>query len=392
MLEREKFNKSIAFSPFLEGLKIVSFLYLLTFFISCGDQSSNSTQRIENFKIDTLFIDSNDEIIFLRDNLTFSHLLKDSLIIYNLNSGLPAIEKINLNKRRLEEIIPLEKEGPKGVGDWHIGFIGVNDSLLVLEGDNTFYFLNLHGEFLEKVRIEHLFFFVEELNGKNTSSGIFISGRIIYKIVQDWVSEEFSLLVYNIDEDTHKLIEIPLWQLVKSGSLIVEYPNGGKIISMKGFSISKIHQSIMISNGSYSQIVVYQKNFKETKIVNPPSKFYSDVEMIQEVPVFYSQDEAYAVLGELENRMHFLPPIWDESSNKMLRWGYKKSSKNKDVEVLEYDNYLFVIDSAFNMEKEYHFPQIRIKPHKNFLADNKIYLYNNFDDELGFIRVWLDKL
>jgi hypothetical protein len=44
------------------------------------------------------------------------------------------------------------------------------------------------------------------------------------------------------------------------------------------------------------------------------------------------------------------------------------------------------------MEKEYHFPQIRIKPHKYFLADNKIYVYNNFNDELGFIRVWLDKL
>jgi hypothetical protein len=392
MLNRKNFKKSKGTSLYLKGHKIVHFLYILIFLNSCDDKSSSSSHGIENFKIDTLFIDPNNEIIYLKDNLIFSELLNDSLILHNLNSELPAVEKIDLNKRKLEKIIPLAKEGPKGVGDWHIGFIGVDDSLLVLEGDKSFNFLSLQGDFIEKVRIEHLFYMVEELNGKETFAGIFISGRRIFKIVKDGVSNEFSLLVYNIDEDTHELIEIPLWQMVKSGSLIVEYPNGGKIIDMKGFSISKIHQSIMISNSTYPQIVFYLENLKETKIINPPSKFYSDVEMVEEIPVFHSQDEAYAYLAELEKRMHFLPPIWDEGSKKIFRWGYKRSAKNKEVDNPEYDNYLFVIDSAFNMEKEYHFPQIRIKPHKYFLADHKIYLYNNFDDELGFIRVWLDKL
>lgn len=371
-------------------MKHITFVVIICIALSCQSKDVEKKSSDLFYAIDTLFIDPNNEIIYLKDNLIFSELLNDSLILYNLNSELPAIEKIDLNKRKLEKIIPLAKEGPKGVGDWHIGFIAVDDSLLVLEGDKSFNFLSLQGDFIEKVRIEHLFYMVEELNGKETFAGIFISGIRIFKIVKDGVSNEFSLLVYNIDEDTHELIEIPLWQMVKSGSLIVEYPNGGKIIDMKGFSISKIHQSIMISNSTYPQIVFYLENLKETKIINPPSKFYNDVEIVEEIPVFHSQDEAYAYLAELENRMHFLPPIWDEKGNKIFRWGYKRSANNKDLDNPEYDNYLFVIDSAFNMEKEYHFPQIRIKPHKYFLADNKIYVYNNFNDELGFIRVWLD--
>lgn len=374
---------------FFPSINSTAILFLLLFLDSCNYKTTTVDHSIIYPKIDTVLIDPNNKIVFLGDNFALSDIFIDSLVIYNLNSSGLAIEKINLGKKRLEKVILLEKEGPRGVGDWHIGLIAANDSLLLLEGDNTLFFLSHEGELIEKVRIDHLFYAFDELTGKNTVGGIFISGRRLFKIIKDDVSNEFSLLVYDIDEDKYKLLEIPLWHLVKSGSFVIEYPNGGKIISMKGFSIDKIQQSIMVSNRTYPQIVVYKNNFNETKVVNPISKFYAAVETVEEVPLLYSQEEANVFLAELENRMHFLPPIWDKSSNRIFRWGYKRSAKFNGDEDPEFDNYLFVIDSAFQMEKEYHFPQIRVRPHKCFLANNKIYLYKNFNDELGFIRVWL---
>jgi hypothetical protein len=84
--------------------------------------------------------------------------------------------------------------------------------------------------------------------------------------------------------------------------------------------------------------------------------------------------------------------LWCKVCKKIFRWGYKLSSINVEMDNPEYDNYLFVMDKDLNFVEEFLIPEVRIKPYRIFIVDNQIYLYRNFEDELGFIRIGLDFL
>jgi len=388
---RNKLDDLLKYNSLLKLIKINFFLCVLMLMYSCNQKREENQELALALKIDTLLIDSNNKIIYLKDDLLLSTLMMDSSILYNFNYELSKLEKINLKKGILERIIHLEKEGPNGIGDFHSSLVSNDDSLLVFKGLNDFYFLNRNGDFLKKLRLGHLFFEGEELQGKSIFSGFYASNNLFYLIIQDWNTNEVNLLFYNLREDKYELFEIPELELSNSGSVVIKIVKS--LFNMRPrFSIDQMYDGIAVSNKSYPLIFYYANKVKTHQIINPPSKFYNDVTPVESVPEVYGEEEGMKFMADLEKRMNFLPPIWDEGSNKILRWGYKRSSEYKFVDVPEYDNYLFVIDSAFNMEKEYHFPQIRIKPRKIFLADNKIFLYNNFEDELGFIRVWLDNL
>ena len=139
-------------------------------------------------------------------------------------------------------------------------------------------------------------------------------------------------------------------------------------------------------------MAVYRTNSNSIQLINSRSNFYEDVPKVDKVKEVYSENESKEFKKELEKRMSFLIPLWDEENQRIFRWGYKLSVKNVEMENPEYDNYFFVMDKEFNIVEEFLIPEVRIKPYRIFFIDNKIYLYHNFEDELGFIRVGLDFL
>jgi len=360
-------------------------------FPSCRTKIEENSHLFSKVKIDTLIIDSGDELIYLKDNLDLSISLNDSSILFIFNPDLLRLEKINLENGTLEKITSLDREGPQGVGDWHIGLVSYNDSLLVLEGDNTLFFLNREGDFLRKLSFEHIFFNSESLHKKFVSSGLHVSNTSVYLIIQDWNSNESFLLIYKFKEDSFELYEIPESHLAKSGAVNVMIEKSSIRIWPR-FSINPMKDGIAISNKAYPQLVYFNDSFNNPTVINPKSKFFNVVSPIEVIPEVYSISEEEKFKIELEKRMNFLPPIWDRESKRIFRWGYKIFSKKENLESPKYDNYLFVIGSNNEIIREFRIPDIHFKPHKYYLIDNKIYLYHNFGDELGFIRLHLDDL
>jgi hypothetical protein len=69
------------------------------------------------FSIDTVMVDSKDELLFLQMNLRWSTISPDETHFYNFNYNQHVLEVIDLDKIELQSIQPFEKEGPNGKFD-----------------------------------------------------------------------------------------------------------------------------------------------------------------------------------------------------------------------------------------------------------------------------------
>nr|MBI1229286.1 DUF4221 domain-containing protein [Cytophagales bacterium] len=67
------------------------------------------------FTLDTVWVDSGEGYIFLRDNLFLSELSPDKSYLINFNRMETYAERINLDELKLESRIQFEKEGPDGI-------------------------------------------------------------------------------------------------------------------------------------------------------------------------------------------------------------------------------------------------------------------------------------
>ncbi len=90
--------------------------YALIF--SCTNHPESSHERPLSYTIDTVLIDSKDEILFLQRDLYVSDYAEFDGILYNFNDLTHHVEQIDLNNLTLEKTIPFEQEGPNGIGFW----------------------------------------------------------------------------------------------------------------------------------------------------------------------------------------------------------------------------------------------------------------------------------
>jgi len=371
-------------------MKTLKKILILIFLSGCG-QSKNQKEKDEALvKIDTILIDSRSELIFLRDNLSNSLVSLDGNYLYNYNADKPAIEKINLMDGILEKSIHIEKEGPNGIGDNSLSLHILNDSLFVLSGSDNYLILDNKADLVKSVKLGFHFYYDERLIDSFMTMEFLYRDQKAYSIIGIRQSFSNKLMVYTEETDSFQIFDIPKSGLIKSAS-IISVP-GNSFYYVPQLTLSQVNDKIIISNRTFPDIVVTNTDSIDFIHYYPESELYSKIEEVDEVPHVKTQEDVEEFLFDIEKRMNFLPPIWDSHSKVFYRWGFKLSSSYRDFESREYDNFLFIMDSNFKIVNEFKIPKVRLRPYKTFIRDNKIYLYQNYNDELMFIRFWLDIL
>lgn len=371
-------------------MKTLNKILIFFFFSSCGQSLSPKEKNEFAFKVDTVLIDSGSDIIFLRDNLSQSVVSLDGRYLYNYNAEKPAIEKINLIDEILEEVIHIEREGPNGIGDFLLSLNILNDSLFVISGSDNYSILDNKGGLVKSKKLGYHFYYDEKLVDSYMTMGFLYRDQKAYSIIAKHQDFSNKLMVYKEETDSVQIFDIPKSGLIKSASVV--WAPGNSIYEVPQLSLSELDKRILIAHSKYPDIVV--SDFDSIDLIHyyPESKLYSRLEEVKEVPFEENEEKVEEFLLDLDKRMNFLPPIWDNQSKVFYRWGFKLSSGIKDLETREYDNFLFIMDSTFQIQKEFKIPEVRLRPYNIFLRENKLYLYHNYNDELMFIRIWFENL
>ncbi|GMQ31344.1 DUF4221 family protein [Algoriphagus confluentis] len=373
----------------MDSIKKLKLLILLIIQLSCG----TTTEQIKNYetklKIDSILIKTDTISVFLRDNLLLSTLTKDGNFLYNFDPDKSSIQRINLKEERIDQEIILEKEGPKGIDDFVLSLNSLNDSLFIISGTNTYSFWNNKGDFLKKVKLDYHFFFNEKLKDTFLVNGFAYRSHQIFAIIARHQSYINQLMIYSEETDSINIVDIPGIEMIKNASIISNFENSS-IFHSPNLALSTTIKDILISHRTYPDIVKLNIDALTISHYIPESKLYNRIQPIEKVLEVEEDKRLDEFFLELEKKMNFLPPIWDEQKNKYYRWGFKLKAENTDFENPSYNNYIFEMDSNFMIVKEMKLPEITTRPYRVFLKENKLYVYKNIKDELMFIRIWLE--
>ena len=126
----------------LTGICIFGGMVLL----GCTKPTSNNTTQTQVSIYDTVSIDSKGELLFLKWDLSTATASSDLSTLYNFNVDEPSLEVVDLDKHILSHKVPLEREGPNGIGQrGKGGILALSDQLLLFKGWPAPYVMDLEG-------------------------------------------------------------------------------------------------------------------------------------------------------------------------------------------------------------------------------------------------------
>ena len=381
----------------MKNLYLIAFTLLFSF---CSEKTETKPEFIDQFSVsfDTVIVDSKGEFIDLRDNLFFSGLSPDKSYLINFNRTDVQSERINLNELVFEIRIEYEKEGPNGIGTM-ISSLNVSDNDQVMVWFYGLYaFFDQNGLKTKDLALDNI--------APDLLQGSDVYPQTIYEVPRNkdrviglfnsWKENDFFLLEFDLANRTSKRIELP--ELAKINAYKTEITVNGNFAGNLAGSVFSTQSSdkLVISSSLINEIQIldlvndslYSKSW-DTPLLGAkrqfigPKQFEYNPEQMEEISKNSEEDINY---GEL---------IWDEVNEKYYRFSSKKKlteSKNEEGQytIISAEVFLSVFNNDLELIGEALIPEITSAPKKHFAKDGKIWIFENLDDELAFVRMVLN--
>ncbi|MFN4000160.1 DUF4221 family protein [Algoriphagus sp.] len=372
----------------------ITLLFLLAF---CAEKAETEKKFVDKFSIsfDTVMVDSDGEFIDLRDNLFFSGLSPDKSYLINFNRTDVESERINLDELVFEKRIKYEKEGPNGIGTM-ISSLNVSDSDQVLV-----WFYGLYAFFdqngvktrdleLDKIAPDQLLgsevypqTIYEDLQNKNRVIGLFF----------EWKENIYFLVEFDLANRISRKIELP--EFAKINEYKTEILINGNFAGNLGGSVFSTQgpDKLVLSSSVINEIQIFDlvkdslfSKSWETPLLGAKRKYIGPKQFE------YSIEEMEDISKKSEEDINYGEFIWDEVNEKFYRFSSKKKlteSKNEEgyYTIMSAEVFLSVFDKELELIGEALIPEITTAPKKHFTKDGKIWIFENIDDELAFIRL-----
>jgi hypothetical protein len=377
-------------------MKYINILIISIILISCSqNQEEDNIELNLTFSIDTIQIDSGEEILHLKDNLWISDLSEDENFLFNYNRNQNILEKIDLNQKSLERKIQFEKEGPNGIGGmisnlsltsnnnvlvWYYGITSIFDQNANLVRDLKIE--KITNDVMKQYEAYPMMLF-EDNYDPDRFLGLYIK----------WEDTSYFLLDVNTGKSTYRIIELPELNKMNDYSIGLTHQERNVGSFGTGAKAIKVDDNIVITNTVFNNAYIF--NIKSdslyTKSWDSPligmSRTYVGPKQVE-----VETTEYWEVYKKLQEDIHFGYFIWDRKNNRFLRLSSKEKfgeekEENGSYKPTDAEVFLSVFDKDFNLISESLVPDLKKKPGKHFTKDGKIWIFENLEDELAFIRL-----
>ena len=149
------------------------------------------------------------------------------------------------------------------------------------------------------------------------------------------------------------------------------------------------HDKVVISHSVANEVYMY--DFEKDSV------FYKDIKLNSipgkktgKYPKEVSSKAAFfETLKDYGSEISFQKPIWDLENEVFYRFANTNIYKEIDGEwkAEEADVYLIILDKNFKVLAETKVESFRKIPRYHFVKDGKIWIFENIDDEMGFVRL-----
>ena len=368
------------------------YFLILILLVSCsGKSENNGLGYFSNlqFSIDTVIIDPGEEIIFLEYELFGADKSLDDKYLFNFNIDDNTLEKINLDELKLEEKLPFEKEGPNGTGT-NVGRIKVhNESQIMMNGMNASTLFSLEGEKLKKIFFENFSLGGHPLDGGEElrfSRELDTEANRLYGIVLHHKDKSFALGILHLDKYEISKLEMKAFERMPNYTFINNLPGGSKWIRSPEMEIEKFGAKVILSNQITSAMMWYDTGMDSLFMKSYSSQLTAN-DKVKEYNLEHETEESFdAEYRRFHQEINFMPPFWDEKNQVFYRFSYQEiPSESRNDEDVKSKILLTVFDKDLSQLGESLVPRLNKKPAKHFAKDGKIWIYENINDEMGFV-------
>jgi len=366
---------------------------LIPLFFSCGKESSEKAESgniLENltFTVDTVLIDSGDDIFILNSGLGGKALNQGkSKLLFFENEPLNLVE-VDLNDLKLVHKTPFQKEGPNGVGPYGVRFQLGPDGDLFIKGYKTQGIFNTRGELVESLNV------VPEGIGLDLANNVHqlyentvfdFENHRIYSQPSTEGRRKYELFIIDPITKELRIESIPEMKAVKEfiGTLVVD--------GMINFFLVDSHmyienRQLMLTAGAMSAIyrldlMTDSLEFVDIQHKNFPNRMAFSVNNSPVDEAGFNEDRK-----KVFEHLNYMEPRWDETREMFFRLGRKTFTGEKpgDPSTYTYEVFLFAYDQDFNVLGETKIEGLTQVPANYFWKDGKLWSYANVEDELGF--------
>ncbi|MFO7826934.1 MAG: DUF4221 family protein [Cyclobacterium sp.] len=349
-----------------------------------------------SFSMDTVMVDSKDEILFLNGWLSQSFLSPDHRYLYNFNHFDYTLEKIDLDELRLIEKIPFEKQGPNGIGERVFTIFPVNTDSLYF-GSYT----GVGGIFTWKgKKVMDL-----PLNKLGEPSGHFSGNEQLDRIkgfADDSLVFYGMATLFDTDEYELAIIDGINKEIKRIPTVIMERVRPFKVTFTDGPSKSSVYPGsylvleggkVILGSGVSNELYVLDQatdtllHYTYESRIMPAEKsgvYRNEVS---------SEKEMNAVYRSINEEISYGAPFWDAEKGFFYRFssmGEYNPNSQKPMQDLSPDRarvYLSVYDKNLALIGESLVTDLKKVPGKYFAKDGKIWIFENMEDEMGFVRL-----
>ncbi len=359
-----------------------------------GKESGNIYQDL-TISMDTVMVDAGEDFLYLRENLWLSDISADGRYLFNFNRNDAVLEKIDLDRLVLDKKIKFEKEVPNGIGTFISNFSITSEGQIMIWSYGLSAVFDQDGQLVKNLGLDKiaadevkesdafLMALYENPNDKNRYVGFYIK----------WEDRSYFLSDFDIDKETYQKIELP--ELNNLDDYAVELMYEGQFVGAFGTGTHSlgVGNKVVVSNLVFNEAYVYDLSegglvFKSwegpligrMKAFTPPKK------------VDFQSSQHWEVSKKIDEDINYGKMLWDSKNERYLRFSTMEKfgddkEENGSFKAMGADVFLSIFDKDFNLVAESLVPNLNKKPLKHFVKDGQIWIFENMDDELAFLRL-----
>ncbi|UJP66013.1 DUF4221 family protein [Mongoliitalea daihaiensis] len=374
-------------------MKKIICILLSGYLFACQSSEKDTIDSFASFEltIDTVMVDSKDEILMAAVN-SFSHSYTlDSKTLINWSFDASELEMVDLEKFELVKKVRIEKEGPDGVGpnayqfqllsNDRYAFIGWDDKIVITDSD---------GKVVDRLSLDKPWM-LEQKGEKESLSflGFSEDGNTIFCKFLNFETLNPDVLALDLVNESSRIIPMPVFQLMDKYKV--------KWTSDDGRSMSMWHPShdmlpwkseLLFFTNALNSIYKYSMATDSLSLWTYENQLTASSKTGTYKNETSSMEEMRAETAKIYQEVTFTLPLWDEQKQVFYRISYLDLPKVGEDPVKK-RVFLSVLSPNFELlgEKELTMLSFDKTPSPKFVKDGKLYLYLNLEDELAYIRV-----
>jgi hypothetical protein len=359
----------------------------LTVFVACSSKHNGDNQI--DYKMDTLMVDSKGEIIMGATNLFLSGFDSKLSTLYHYSNQTAEVEVIDLDNLSIKHRIKIEKEGPEGVGSNVNKFYFLEESIFVFDNYFGLSHLDISGKKTAGYKFRDFGFFkeLEEESDRFTNNFCFLDSPTRFLApVYSRKSDFKYLALVDLENDQMDKLEIEELKVINNYNVTLKMGNSMRSI-IQVVDMLKVDELIYISNAANNDIYTYNIQTKERRKIDVKTDKLS----AGKSGTYKNETEDNDEFAEIFRRMYFeieyKQLVRDPSNGNFYRFSMQKIREKTDELLAKFDVHLVAYDKDFQLLSETKIPEMNSVAQIYFWKDNAIWMHENVEDELGFVRL-----